>query len=1127
MALPAQDPQVPFAPEPRAPHNRPLPSSRDDDRNGMSPPRELKLLRLAVARGLVTWDDVERAAERATERAGGTESPAEGDLDPAAWLEALVEEGRLEDGILSRLEAEAEADTASRAVAGGARAVEPLPPPAGRADREADSRIARDLEVLEDWDRYEVITFLGAGGMGSVYKVFDPSLKRFAAVKILHRSEPGLKERLLREARAQARIDHPHVCQVYEVGEVRGRPYIAMQYIDGERLDEAIAGLPHDLVARLFADVARAVHAAHRNGLVHRDLKPGNILVARRSSGELHPFVVDFGLARDLEEPSAYSRTDVITGTPAYLAPEQIRGQGVDRCTDVFSLGVVLFEALTGRTPFSGASVAETLVKITGEEPPPPRKLEPALPRDLETLLLRCLEKDPARRYASAQALADDLERYLAGEPILARRPTLTYRLGKRLRKNRALAAVAALAVVAVLLMAAWSLRTAWLARERAELAQRFGQEVQEVESSLRHALLLPLHDTSAHKEALRARAEWIEREMDRLGDLARGPGHHALGQVHLALHEHEEAREHLEAAWASGFREPEVAAALGRALGHLYTRALTEGQVAAGTPERRAYLQEIQEAYREPAVSFLKQSSAGSESTPAYVEGLIALFEERYADALAFARRATRESSTLGEARQLEGEVHVIQGNEALEQGRYEEALALYDRAGEVYGELLETYRSDAGLHAAECGRRIQRLEVLVRVGRLPEDEVAGALAACDRALVADPRLAEAHAKRARIHWRAAEDRADRGEDPRPELERAVEAARAAIELDPRDVNAHAQLSIANRRLADWRMGRGQDPTDALESAVQAARQAVALVPARETAHLILGNAYQQRARHLRGQGEDPRPDLDRAIDAYRRAVELNPRMTTALTNLGGAWKARGDYEIDRGLDPTGSVDRAREALEAALEVNPTSASIHNNLGTAHLTYGYHLLSRGDDPGGPLNRAAESFRRALEINPEYLLGVYNLAFTERCLARYRLQEGRDPGPALERARDAVARAVEINPAEPDVFVEAARVEEIAAEWAVARGLPAEGALRPGLEAAERALGVHPEMAEALAVRGALRLLEARTATDPASARERAGRAAADLEAALDGNPLLENEYGDAAREARRLAGGG
>ena len=1133
----------------------------------MDRPGELRLLRLAVARGLVTWDDLERAARNAS----GSDSPAEGEIDPAAWLDALVAEGLLDRAALERLAAET-GDGEAPAAAGPGAPAAAVPGPAGEPEPSHDARIARDLEILEGWDRYEVITALGTGGMGSVYKVFDPSLMRFAAVKVLHRSEPDQDERLLREARAQARVDHPNVCQVFEAGEVKRHPYIAMQYIDGVRLDEAVGGLGREQVIRLFADVARAVHAAHATGLVHRDLKPGNILVSRRSSGALHPYVVDFGLARDLEEPSL-SRSDVITGTPAYLAPEQVRGQPVDRRTDVFSLGVVLYEALTGKTPFAGASVPETLVRITAEEPGRPRKLDATIPPDLETILLRCLEKDPARRYDSARALAEDLERYLAGEPVLARPPTLAYRMGKKLRKNRALAAMAAGAAILVLAMLGVSLRTAWLGRERAEVAQRFGQEVKEVESSLRLALLLPLHDTTAHKAAMRSRMERIRAEMEELGELARGPGHYALGQVHLALHEYEEARRHLEAAWTAGYREPEVAAALGSTLGHLYTRAITEAQVAPGTAERKAFLGEVQRAYREPAVTYLRESTALGGSAPAYVEGLVALYEERYGDALAHASRAAREEPSLVEARRLEGEVYVIQGNEAQEEGRYDEALRLYERAGAVYGSLLETYRSDAGLHAADCGRRIQVLGVQARVGRLPEAEIAAALAACDRALVADRELAEAHAKRAGIFWRTAEDRALHGEDPVAALEQAIESAGAAIAIDPRDFYAHAHRSVAHRRLAEWRMSRGQDPTEALESAVEAAREAVALAPIRESAHLSLGNALQQRALYHFRQGEDPRPDLGLAAAAYGRAVELNPRMTSALTNLGAAWKARAEYEIGRGIDPTDSVERSLAALGTALEVNPASASAHNNVGTTHLTHGYYLVARGRDPSRPLERAAASYRQALAINSEYPYGFYNLAFVERCLALHELRQGRNPGPALERAREALERAVELNAADSDNSLEAARVELVAAEWsrsrgedpgatleraraalrrglelnpedsrlhhaaarvgelgaawAVDRGRPAASALREGLEAAERALAVSPEMPEALAVRGALRYLEARLTAEPAEARARAALAAADLDAAFGHNAFLETDYGALARAARELAAGG
>lgn len=1045
-------------------------SRTGDEPNRMPPSRELRLLRLAVARGLVSWSDLEAVAEGLD----AAPPPDGGTVDATTWLRRLVEDGTLDPADLEVLAAEEADDPPSEAARGDTPQGPPLSSGSGSSGGGSDVRIARDLRILEDWDRYEVVSFLGAGGMGSVYKVFDPSLRRHAAVKILHGSDPDLERRLVAEARAQARIDHPNVCQVYEVGEVAGRPYIAMQYVDGEPLDEAATGLPREAIVRLLADVARAVDAAHRTGLVHRDLKPGNVLVARPASGGLHPFVVDFGLARDLAD-GVRSRSEVITGTPAYLAPEQVRGRPVDRRTDVFALGVVLYELLTGATPFGGSSVPEVLVRIAEAEPPRPRNRDRSIPRDLETIVLHCLEKDPDRRYASARELADDLERCLAARPILARPPGLLYRARTRIRRHREVAVATAVALAALLAVAGAGLHAWWTAWERADLAQRFGQQVKEVETTLRYATLLPLHDTSGHKEALEIRMEWIRQEMDRLGTLARGPGHYALGQGHLALHDYELARRHLEAAWDAGYREPEVAAALGRALGHLYTRALSEAEAPAGSAERQAYLREIQRTYREPAVSYLRRSVAASRPAPAYVRGLIALYEGRYADALLFARRAAREGTLTDEGRRLEAQVYVIRGNEALEAGNHDEALGFYHRAGEVYGELLDTYRSDASLHAADCGRRIQVLEVRSRVGRLPPAEVQGALAACDRALVADPRLAEARSKEAHVHWRIAEDRALHGEDPREALERAVAAARAAIDLDPRDVSAHSHLSVAHRRLAAWRMSRGLDPGEALESAVDAAARGVALAPRRASSHLSLGNAHHQRALHLLRRGQDPRPELERAAEAYRRAIELNPRMAQPYTNLGAAWKSRGEYEIDQGLDPAPSVEKAIEALEGGLAVNPSSAPAHNNLGTAHLTLGHALLVRGDDPTAPLERAVASYRRALDINPDYPFAHYNLAFSHRCLARHRLRSGGDPEPALTAARRALDRARELNASDPDNHLEAARIEAVQADWDRRRGADPGPAVRRGLAALERALELQPGMPEALELREGLR----------------------------------------------------
>ena len=429
--------------------------------------------------------------------------------------------------------------------------------------------------------------------MGSVYKAFDPSLNRYVAIKFLHRNDPAQTAQFLREARSQARVDHPNVCRVYEVGEVAGRPYIAMQFIDGLSLAEIHDVLPVEAKVRLVRDVARAVHAAHRMGLIHRDLKPGNVLVGKGEGDDFAPHVVDFGLARDAED-TGLTRPGTVTGTPAYLSPEQALGQTLDRRTDVYSLGVVLYELLGGRPPFQGENPPQTLIRLIREEAVPLSKLNPAVPRDLETVVMKCLEKDPNRRYDSARSLADDLERWLAGDAIAARPASWAYRLGKRLRKNRAAAAVAAAAVLSLLVLGAVTVRNHWRARETAELAQRFGQEVKEVADTMRLAALLPRHDITAHKAELSRQLAGIETEMARLGSLAEGPGHAALGQGFLALHQYELARRHLEAAWQAGPRTPEVAASLGRAIGLLYERALVDtgpsrGPEAGDTARRGA----------------------------------------------------------------------------------------------------------------------------------------------------------------------------------------------------------------------------------------------------------------------------------------------------------------------------------------------------------------------------------------------------------------------------------------------------------------------------------------------------------------------------------------------------------
>lgn len=271
---------------------------------------------------------------------------------------------------------------------------------------------------------YEILDELGRGGMGVVYKARQVGLDRIVALKtILARgSKPDDQaRRFLQEAKAMALLQHPGVVQIHEIGDCGGQPYLVMEYVGGGNLSDRLAGKPvaPRQAAELVARLADAVSAAHQQGVIHRDLKPSNILIAADGT----PKIADFGLAKWFAAPSDNTQTGRPMGTPSYMAPEQIfsNRMALGPTVDVYALGAILYELLTGHPPFLADNPLDTLQLVISQDPVPPRRWQPKTPRDLETICLKCLEKEPRRRYATARGMADDLGRFLAGEPITAR----------------------------------------------------------------------------------------------------------------------------------------------------------------------------------------------------------------------------------------------------------------------------------------------------------------------------------------------------------------------------------------------------------------------------------------------------------------------------------------------------------------------------------------------------------------------------------------------------------------------------------------------------------------------------------------------------------------------------------
>ncbi len=326
---------------------------------------------------------------------------------------------------------------------------------------------------------YDILGVLGRGGMGVVYKARHQSLKRLVALKMIvagAHAGPDQVARFRAEAEAVARLQHPNIVQIYEIGEQGGLPFLSLEFVDGGSLAQKLAGTPQPprAAAELVQTLARAMDEAHQAGIVHRDLKPANVLLTNTGIAK----ITDFGLAKQLDAPSGQTQSGAIIGTPSYIAPEQAGGKvkNIGPAADVYALGAILYEMLTGRPPFKAETALDTIVQVIAEEPMPPSRLNRKVPRDLETICLNCLQKEPKKRYATAENLAEDLGRFLRGEPILARRIGISEKAFKWMKRRpmvAALLAVLAGVVVSAFAMVTWQLGETKAALERAEKSTR------------------------------------------------------------------------------------------------------------------------------------------------------------------------------------------------------------------------------------------------------------------------------------------------------------------------------------------------------------------------------------------------------------------------------------------------------------------------------------------------------------------------------------------------------------------------------------------------------------------------------------------------------------------------------
>ena len=897
------------------------------------------------------------------------------------------------------------------------------------------------------------------------------------------------------------------------------------------------------------------------------DLKPSNVMVERAEDGRFRPFVMDFGVAHDTTAGAGLTHTGALLGTPQYMSPEQARGdiRRIDRRSDVYSLGGMLYELLVGRPPFEGNSVADTLMNVLNADPVPLRTRDPDLPADLETITLKCLQKEPAQRYESAKALAQDLMRYLNNEPLEARRISLVKKLYLKARRQKLLFALCAALCGMLIGMVFYAVRNHLERRERerqsqwqAELATRLGQEIKDMEWMLRSSRQLKLHDLEREKVIIRKRMQHIQTELLSYGPTNRGLAYYALGHGHMALHEYPEALMQLRRAIAHGHRTASVHYALGYVLGKHFEQAMYEARLAGGGDWARKQLQDIERKYLAPAIVSLQASRTMKMDAPQYLEALIAFYQHDYDTALKQAESALRESPWLYEASKLAGDVHLERALQARDSGQYQRAELEFALSIKSYETAAAIGQSDAEPYAGLAEAWVRQIEMAIRRGQPAEDAYIAAIAASDKISVVEPTSLEGPLKKSFASMMTMAV-SGVGLSSAERVQTCLAAARIILDKHPKHPYASDAAANCNLFAAELARSEGKDPEPFFFKALDLLAPVLKKDPHFLWGRNDLGNVYLFLGLQKQLHGHpSARALLEKALEQYTAAAALDVTYLTATVSILNS------------LVPLISETRSIQEIHALLSqsddwfnrcksLNAQEQQCYNNHFRIYGAAAHRVFMAGLDPAPMLQVAFASLSLTRQLGGSLLDAEQYAALSHLTAARDSVHRHQDPVSALTAMHDDLTRCFSAAPQDPMCRTLAAQSEWVQADWLATENKPtyrnlhaartqamrataspepypdawqtlAETHLRlariakhpkvrdahinEGFSACQRVLAINANHSLGLATQGALYLLRANLTT-VAPAREVAQQSAQDaFQRARKHDPLLTRSYG-------------
>lgn len=848
--------------------------------------------------------------------------------------------------------------------------------------------------------------------MGRVLRVFDAERQIDMAVKMLLREDPKWASRMMREAAAQSRLDHPNICPVYDYGERDGQHFICMRFIDGPRLDEACRGLSLEGKIRVLVDVVDAVHAAHIEGLIHRDLKPGNILVETEPDGALRPYVLDFGLVRQSGDETL-TATGELLGTPGYMSPEQARGDdGLDRRSDIFSLGVILYELLTHQLPFKGTTPTQLLLDIASGEVLPIEKARVDVPGPLARIVHQCLEQSAALRYQDAASLKADLLAFLRGDSVAARHVGLLHRLNRKARRYPLFTSALLLAIVITAGAIALGIRSELSAQERAQSAAYYGRLTQTLESDLRLAWMKPPHDLTAELQSARKRADELAESIPELPSLARDLARLAAGKAYLLVDLPDKAIPMLLPLAESDAEHTEAAELLGRAYGRLYNQALDDALQSRSPEIRENRLAVIRRQYLEPARRHLE--SAGSDPG---TRGLIAYFSGNFEAAVELLESQFEAEPWPVDTMLALVDTYLAAAATDATAADFDAAVGWLNRAGKHLRSAAEIARSHPMVQGAFC--RLLNMNLFVErdfseAAATPDAD--DYVMQCERGVLLQPQSSQASGRLARVLANLGSRTQRNGGDPRPTLRRSEVLARQILKQEPANHDARIVLAQSLSIHGAFVSGAGENPLPIWQEGIDAARVVVDARPADTDAWMTLAGLASRVASQMVAQEADfmeAEAMYAEAANAFRIAGKLPGAPSGADSSLGFVLADHAYYRYMRGLEADVLLQEALELTRDSVKVRPDYSSGHARLGYTAWTFAEYRYFKGEDASDLVTIADRAYRRARELSPGRTSFIINQQGPLTIAAIQRLDKGQEAIELISRLESLQAELLE------------------------------------------------------------------------------------------------------------------